>query len=121
MEPHTSVTGATPINYRLKVKYLVHFFINSLHSNTNQVLVTKVQCSYNERYEQFQSYMLGNHHMQPPNQHFSGTVRKDEWNTKEDTAWSVHEDCIVRMYCSMPKGISWAKATLNSEKIKPVA
>jgi len=39
------------------------------------------------------------------------TVSKDEWNTKEDTG----------KYCSMPKGTSWAEATLNSEKIKPIA
>jgi len=25
------------------------------------------------------------------------------------------------MYCGMPKGTSWAEATPNSEKIKPVA
>ena len=25
------------------------------------------------------------------------------------------------MFCSMPKGTSWAEATSNSEKIKPVA
>ena len=25
------------------------------------------------------------------------------------------------MYCGMPKGTSWAEATLNSEKIEPVA
>jgi len=31
--------------------------------------------------------------------------------------WKVHEEC----YCCVPKGASWADATSNSDKIKPVA
>jgi len=31
-----------------------------------------------------------------------------------------NEECIVATYCNMPKGISWAEATLKSEKIKCV-
>ena len=42
-------------------------------------------------------------------------VSKDEWDTKEDTGKS---HC---MYCGMPKGTCRAEATLNSEKIKPIA
>ena len=45
------------------------------------------------------------------------TVSKDEWDTK-DTGKSMKMHCT---YCGMPKGTSWAEATSNSEKIKPVA
>ena len=45
------------------------------------------------------------------------TVSKNEWNTKEDTGKSLKNTLHVRM----PKGISWAEVTSNSEKIKPVA
>ena len=42
-------------------------------------------------------------------------VSKDEWDTKEDTGKSM------KNYCSMPIGTCRAEATLNSEKLKPVA
>ena len=45
-------------------------------------------------------------------------VSKDEWDTKEDTGKSMKN---ALMYCGMPKGTCRAEATLNSEKIKPVA
>ena len=48
----------------------------------------------------------------------------DEWDTKEDTGKSMKNVCTnmknVCTYCSMPKGISWPEAMLNSEQIKPV-
>ena len=46
------------------------------------------------------------------------TVSKDEWNAKEDTGKSQSIHCTYR---GMPKGTSWAEATSNSTKIKPVA
>ena len=58
------------------------------------------------------SVKKGSHHMQLPNHFF--TFRKDEWDTKEDTD-------PMKNACSMSKGTSKAKGTLNSEKIKPVA
>ena len=42
-------------------------------------------------------------------------VSKDEWDTKEDTVKSMKN----ALY--MPKGTCQAKATSNSEKIKPIA
>ena len=45
-------------------------------------------------------------------------VSKDEWDTKEDTSKSMKNALYV---LRMPKGTCRAKATLNSEKIKPVA
>ena len=42
-------------------------------------------------------------------------VSKDEWHTKEETGKSMKNVLYV------PKGTSWAEATSNSEKIKPVA
>jgi len=46
------------------------------------------------------------------------TVSKDEWNTQENTGKSL---IMHWTHCGMPKGTSLAEATLNSEKIKPVA
>ena len=46
------------------------------------------------------------------------TVSKDEWDTKEDTGKSMKNALYGLWYA---KGISWAEATSNSEKIKPVA
>jgi len=39
-----------------------------------------------------------------------------EWNTKQDS-----DKFIVRTYCGIPKGTSWAEVTSNSEISKPVA
>ena len=50
------------------------------------------------------------------------SVSKDEWNTKEDTGKPLKNTLqVVRHECGMPKGTFQAEATLNSEKIKPVA
>jgi len=49
--------------------------------------------------------------MPPSFQHFTCQQRLMA-HTKEDTG---------NVYCSMPKGTSCAEATLNSEKIKPLA
>jgi len=46
------------------------------------------------------------------------TVGKDEWNTKGDTGKSLKNALHVLRYA---KRHSWAEATSNSEKIKPVA
>ena len=46
------------------------------------------------------------------------TISKDEWNTKKDTGKSLKNAKLVLQYA---KGTSWAEATSNSEKIKPVA
>ena len=46
-------------------------------------------------------------------------VSKDEWDTKEDTGKSMKNTLYT--YCGMPKGTCRAKATSNSEKIKPIA
>jgi len=40
------------------------------------------------------------------------TVSKDEWNTKEALVSPKSMHC---MYCSMPKGTSWTKATSKSK------
>jgi len=42
------------------------------------------------------------------------TVSKDEWNMKENTGKSLR---MHWMYCSMPKGTSWAETTLSNENI----
>jgi len=44
-------------------------------------------------------------------------VKKDEWNTKEDTGKSMK---MHSTYCGMPKGTYQTKATLNSKKTKPI-
>jgi len=43
--------------------------------------------------------------------------KKNLWDTKEGCSKSI----MHCMYSGMPKGTSQAEATLNSEKIKPVA
>jgi len=45
-------------------------------------------------------------------------VNKDEWDTKEGRGKSMKNALHVQ---GMAKGTSQAEATLNSEKIKPVA
>jgi len=45
-------------------------------------------------------------------------VSKDEWDTKEGTDKSMKNALYAQWY---GKGTSWAEATLNIEKIKPVA
>ena len=54
--------------------------------------------------------------MLPLNRHFPLSPIKDEWDTKEDTGKSMKN---ARTCCGMPT--SRAKATLSSEKIKPIA
>ena len=46
------------------------------------------------------------------------TVSKDEWDIKEDTGKSMKNALYIWRYA---KRHQWAKATSNSEKIKPVA
>ena len=55
--------------------------------------------------------------MLPPNQHFSLSAKMN--GTQRRTL--VSPSRMHCMYWGMPKGTSRAKATLNSEKIKPVA
>jgi len=50
------------------------------------------------------------------NRHF--VVNKDEWDTKKGRDKSMKN---ALMFSGMAKGTSWAKTTLNSKKIKPVA
>jgi len=69
----------------------------------------------------------GNHHAQST----LFMVNKDKWDTKEGRGKSMkgmycivgYVVCIIYdcMYSGIAKGTSWAKAMLNSEKIKPVA
>ena len=85
---------------------------NPLHSITNQELFEKHLCIYYKNTDDF-------HYEGKPSRATAKStpfaVSKDEWGTKEDTG-RMH--CT---YCGMPKGTSQAEATLNSEKIKPVA
>ena len=46
------------------------------------------------------------------------TVSKDEWNAKEDTGKSLKNALDVLRYV---KNTSQAEATLNSEKVQPIA
>jgi len=46
------------------------------------------------------------------------TISKDEWDTKEDTGKSMKNALHILWYA---KRHSWAEATSNREKIKPIA
>jgi len=59
--------------------------------------------------------MNGSHHV-PATKSTLFVVSKDEWDIKEDTDKSIKNALHLRA-----KGTSCAEATLNSEKIKPVA
>jgi len=92
---------------------------NLLHSSTNQELFEKHFCNQVSPYEKYGRFPLrkGSHHMQPPNQCFSLSARMN--GTQRRTL--VNPSRIHCTSSSMPKGTSWAEATSNSEKIKPVA
>ena len=63
------------------------------------------------------SLRKGSHHVQPPNQRFSLSAKMNGTQRRTLVSpWRMH--CT---HCGMPKGTSRAEATLNSEKIKPVA
>jgi len=59
----------------------------------------------------------GSNHVQPPIQRCSQSAKMNRTQRRTLVRpWRMH--CT---YCSMPKGTSRAEATLNSEKVKPVA
>jgi len=92
---------------------------NSLHSSTNHKLFEKPLCnksSHNGKSRWFPIHK-GSHHVPPPNQPFSLSVKINGAQRRTLVSpWWMHWT-----YCSMPKGTSRAEATLNSENIKPVA
>jgi len=69
-------------------------------------------CNQSSHYENY-GWFNGSHHVSTTKSTLF-MVNKDEWYTKEGP-WRMH--C---MYSGMAKGTSWAEATLNSEKIRPV-
>ena len=81
---------------------------NSLHCSINQELFEKHLCNQNIHYERF------------PLQREAITCycQIDIWDTKEDTGKSMKNALYVLQYA---KSTSWVEATLNNEKIKPVA
>jgi len=89
-----------------------------LHSSTNQEVFEKHLCNKSSHYEKYGQFLIT---QRKPSRTTTKltlfTVSKDGWNTKEDTGKSLKNGT----YCSVPKGTSGAEATLNSEKIKPVA
>ena len=93
-------TVAAPINYHLKSKPSIMLsaslstIFNSWHtkhSNTNQDLVEKHLCNQGSYYEKYGRFLLC---MQKKSSCTTTiltlfTVNKDEWNTKEDTGYSM--------------------------------
>jgi len=92
--------------YRLKEGALLPAMFNPLFGSTNQKLFKK-------NFYQLKTISVtnGSHHVQ-------SMVNKDEWTQRRAVVspWRMH--CV---YNDMAKGTSWAEATLNSKKIKPVA
>ena len=67
-------------------------------------------------YEKYGQFCKGSHHVLATTKSALFTVKKGEWDTKEDTIDNtLYRGC---MYNSMPKG---TEEMWNSEKIKPVA
>ena len=63
------------------------------------------------------SIMKGSHHVLPANRHFLLSAKMNGTQRRTLVSlWRMH--C---MYCGIPKGTCPAEATLNGEKIKPVA
>jgi len=85
----------------------------------NQELFEKYLCYQGSHYEKYRQFLLrkGSHHMQPPNQRFLLSAKMN--GTQKRTPVSPQR--LHWMYCGMPKGTSWAEATSNSERIKPIA
>ena len=119
--------GAAHSSSYLKLKYLLPFTVSyvcstrytavRIKSYLKSISIIKVATlkKYGPRYGQFPH--KGSHHVQPPNQCFLLSAKMN--GTQRRTLVSP-----FRMHwtkCSMLKGTSWAKVTLNSEKIKPVA
>ena len=105
MVPHTPV-----IVWNVSIHYpSLSAMFNLLHSSTNQELFEK-------HHGWFPLHKESNH-MQPPNQQFWLSAQMN--GTQKRTLLSPRR--MHCTYCSMPKGNSWAEATLNSEKIKRVA
>jgi len=77
----------------------------------NQELFEKHFYNHSSHYEKYARFLLckGSHHVSTP-----VADSKDERNTKEVTG-RMHST-----YCGMPKGTSWAKAKLTSEKLKSI-
>ena len=93
--------------------FVVSYF-NPLHSISNQELFEKHLCNQSiqslSTMKNTISIAKGNHHMLPPNQHFSLSAKMN--GTQRRILVSMH--C---MYCGMPKGTSRDETALNSEKI----
>jgi len=92
---------------------------NLLHSSTIQEVFEKQLCiksSHHEKYGRF--FVTQRKPSRATTKLTLFTVNKGEWNTKEDTGKSLKN--MHCTYCGVPKSTSWAEATLNNEKIKPV-
>jgi len=92
---------------------------DSLHSSMNQEVFEKHLCNKSSHYEKYRQFLI----TQWKPSHATTkltlfTVSKDEWNRKEDTGKSL-KNVLDVLWCAK-KGTSRAKATSNSEKIKPV-
>ena len=84
--------------------------INNCSKSTSAIKVATMKNMDDFRYE-------GSHHMLPPNRHFSLLAKMN--GTQRRTL--VSPSRMHCTYCGMPKGTSRAKATSDSEKIKPIS
>ena len=82
----------------------------------NQELFEKHLCNQNSHYEKYFDFHYEGKPLHATTKLTPFAVSKDEWDTKEDAGNPQRTHCV---YCSMPKGISQAEATLEREKIKP--
>ena len=84
--------------HRQKVKYLLHFVVGYVHSNTNQELFKKHLWYHNSHYEKYGRFLLRREPITCYRQVDTFIVSKDEWDTKEDTGKSMKNALYVLRY-----------------------
>jgi len=79
-----------------KVKYLLRFFVNLLHSNMSQDLVEKHLCNQGSHYEKIQMISITHAKEAITCNHQIDTFRcQQRWMEHKGGHWLVHEEFIV--------------------------
>jgi len=89
------------------------------NSSTNQQLFEYNIYNQSSHYENYRWFPLQMEAIMCLPEIDTFIVRKDEWDTKEGIGKSMKNAWYIQW--GMAKGTSWAEATPNNEKIKPVA
>jgi len=115
---YENMDGAVyPVTSIIIWKWSIHYA--SLPAMSNPVWINHL-CNLTSHHEECGQLRIllhkGSHHVLPPNQHYLLSTKMNGTQRRTLVSpWMMH--C---MYCSMPKGTSWAEAMSSSEKIKSV-